>query len=331
MKVRDVFILFVSGSLLLSCGDYEVAPEPEGDPSGAIIDSEVSPVAEKTFTLRLGIYVVDGNGAVVPGLTKQNFSIETVRMGEQDSIIFENVEVAGTKTNSKGNYSASLLLDQTESIRDTDPENRRIQAARIFGESLGARDYALLSSFSAKYAPPYVRLHTEYTQDTSVLNAGLDELLTLPDGGTPLYQAAYYMVDHTANNAPATNKAIVLFTDGDDTEGGTSFSELTAYAKEHDVEIYTVGLSWRVKIGVLSAIARETGGSFLWAQDARQLISGFGTLGKLLNGNADYYETKWQATQIGNGWSPSDPVVVRVIVRLPNGDRFTVPYEVLAP
>ncbi len=44
----------------------------------------------------------------------------------------------------------------------------------------------------------------------------------------------------------------------------------------------------------MPGILSWTGGYFMWAQDARQLISYFGTLGNLPRGNAGFYRLKWE-------------------------------------
>ena len=316
---------------LLGCDDSEPTPQSTGDPSGAIIQVDVTEQPTKTFTLDLGVYVVDGQGAFVPGLTQEHFQIESIRVGDNDSLWFRNTEVIADQTPNKGSYSATLLLDQSKSTRETDPQNHRIQASRIFGQALGEQDYVSLASFSAHYPAPYVRFHTDYTQDTATLNDGLDKLLRFSDGGTPLFQAVDYTITHTTKQASGDNRAIVLFTDGQDTEGGVSLDQIIDRANKNNIQIYTVGLSQDVEVGVLSKMAQETGGAFIWAENARQLISGFGTLGNLLSGEAPYYQTQWEVTTTSSLKGTGAIVVVDVVVALPNDDPFIVPFEVTIP
>jgi hypothetical protein len=72
-------------------------------------------------------------------------------------------------------------------------------------------------------------------------------------------------------------------------------------------------------------MALNTGGSFMWAKDAKQLISYFGTLGNLLHGNADYYTLTFQAT--ANSFSTNGQLLY-LQVTLPNGKKFLMPYIV---
>ncbi len=328
-----IFVLLGCLALFTYCSDEE--PEPgrtlDGGPSGAVINSAVTDFTEEVLNLTLGIYVVDGQGNFAGGLSARNFRIESIRLSSRDSISFRNTRINGAQTNPKGAYSATLLLDQSGSISSTDPDDLRIEAAKIFGGALGERDYALLSSFTTYYSDSDVLLHTEFTQDTTELNAGVEELRGSEGGGTPLYKAAHAMVDYTADNGPSENQAIILFTDGENTEYGVSLSQLTEHASDRNVQIYTVGLSQNVELGVLAEIAGETGGAFMWAEDARQLITMFGTLGDLLSGNAQYYQTAWQVARSSGSWRSGQSFLSELNIVLPGGEEFTVPFEVTIP
>jgi hypothetical protein len=330
---NHIFILF----LLLTCvscyDDHsDLIPDRalDGDPSGAVINANVIEVNGETLRLMLDVFVVNGRGNFVSGLSGANFDIESVRINLGDSIYFTNVNVGASRTDRKGSYSATLLLDQSGSISSTDPQNSRVEAAKIFSGALGDDDYALVSSFTSSYSNDVV-IHTDYTQDTTDLYESLESLLFQEGGFTPLYRSAYKMVAYTKANAPGNNQAIILFTDGQDTEGGIFLEELTDYASSQNVQIYTIGLSRDVDFGVLAAIAGNTGGAFMWAEDTRQLITMFGTLGDLLSGNALFYQTQWQATISSGVWSSNTSLVAELVVTLTDGSQFIVPFEIVIP
>jgi len=330
IKPSLMFLLII---VFTNCDKDEEEPlrNLDGDPSGAVINTRVIDYSEGELTIELDIYVVDGKGNFTKGLSTDNFSIDNIKLNYYESASFENVRVSASRTSSKGSYYASLLLDQSGSISNTDPYNLRIDAAKIFCEALGANDYVLLSSFTSSYSPYEVILHSEYTQDTSELNYQLNNLLYKHGGGTPLYNAAYSMVKYTDENASGNNKAIILFTDGNNTTSGTTLPQLTDYASNMGVQIYTVGLSRSVDFSVLAQIAGNTGGSFMWAQDARQLITMFGTLGDLLSGNASYYSTRWQVSREGGTWQSGTSIVTELIITLKDGSSFSVPFEISIP
>jgi hypothetical protein len=334
MKKYNISICVISAIIFLitSCDGED--PEPlrdlDGDPSGAVINTSVIDYDDSLLTIELDLYVVNGQGNFARGLSENNFSIEDAYVGYYSELIFENTSIGSSNTNEKGNYSASLLLDQSGSISNTDPFNLRIEAAKIFCGALGGSDYALISSFKSSYADNIV-IHTEYSQDTSVLNRELNSLLYRESGGTPLYNAAYSMVGYTNENAPGNNKAIILFTDGNNTTSGVSLEQLTDYAYSENIQIYTVGLSRSVDFAVLSRIAANTDGAFMWAEDARQLITMFGTLGDLLSGNANYYRTTWQVSRSSGTWQSGDSFVTEMTITLSDGSEFVVPFEVQLP
>lgn len=332
--MKNLIILLAITAICTSCFEDHADLIPDrglnGEPSGAVINTNVLDINGETLTLSLDVFVVDGQGNFAGGLTGSNFDVESISILFGDSIVFTNTQVGASRTNSKGSYAATLLLDQSGSITNTDPDNSRIEAAKIFCGALGSGDYALVSSFSDDY-PSDVLVHTNYTQDTAALNSSLNALLFREDGGTPLYWSSYIMVGYTEENAPGANKAIILFTDGQDTEGGVSIQQLTDYASDMNVQIYTIGLSRDVDFGVLSTIAANTGGAFMWAEETEQLITMFGTLGDLLSGNALYYQTLWEANISSGLWSSNTSFVAEMVITLADGSQFTVPFEVKIP
>ncbi len=331
-----VSILVISSILtifLLSCSEDDEGPmrNLDGDPSGAVINATVVDYNENELIISLDIYVVDGRGNFTGGLSAANFTIEDAYIGYYGEVSFENTQVSSAKTSAKGNYSATLLLDQSGSISSTDPNDLRIEAAKIFSGALGDNDYALVSSFTTRHAPYDVLYYGIYTQDTTELYSHLDNLLNQEGGYTPLYKATYAMIDYTADNAPGNNKAIILFTDGKDTNRGYSLEEVTDHANNNNIQIYTVGLSRSVELDVLAKLADNTEGAFMWAENARQLITMFGTLGDLLSGNAQYYRTSWKAVRANGNWTSGSSFVAEVTITLSDGSEFLVPFQITIP
>jgi hypothetical protein len=62
-----------------------------------------------------------------------------------------------------------------------------------------------------------------------------------------------------------------------------------------------VGLGRDTKIDVLARMAYATGGSYMQAIDAGQLIALYGNLGALLRGSTGGYRTRWTATVTPGG------------------------------
>lgn len=195
----------------------------------------------------------------------------------------------------KDNFAATLLLDQSGSIANTDPDNLRIEAAKIFCGALGAKDSVLLSAFASgngRKIPFDLTVYGNFTNDGKVYYPTLEDLKTKIGGATPLYKAIYAMIGYVDKDIKNTNKSVIVFTDGEDTEGGVNIKALIDYAKSKKVKVHIVGLGREINLGILGEISRKTGGCFVWAADARQLITIFGTFSDLLKGKIRFYKTR---------------------------------------
>jgi von Willebrand factor type A domain len=300
-----------------------------GDASGAIIKVGTPAKSGKTQTFTLDVHIVDATGNYLTNLNKNNFAIKDTSSNPY-GMTFSLIDVkGGNKTADKGDYSAFLLLDQSGSISSTDPNDLRIDASRIFLDALGRNDQAALGSFTTSslysYYSGYTLLHGGFTNQGSKFYTSLDSLKNIiTKGGTPLYTSTEWAINYTAQKAPTKNKVVVLFTDGEN--NGGSYKENTEnLSRQKNIPIFTVGLSNGVNFDVLNSMALNTGGSFMWAKDAKQLISYFGTLGNLLRGNADYYTLTFQAT--ANSFY-TNGTLLYLQVTLPNGKKFLMPYIV---
>ena len=137
---------------------------------------------------------------------------------------------------------------------------------------------------------------TSFTSDGPSYFPTLDVLPALEDGGTPLYDATFEMIDFTAQNGTNLNKAVIVFTDGEDTASSRTLSRVISLANTLGVKVFPIGLSSGVNLGVLGPLADQTGGTLVFADDARKLVSLYGTLGALLRGDLSFYRTTWTVT-----------------------------------
>ncbi len=306
------------------CRNEESAPplrNLDGAPAGAVNGARVVSVNGPTLTFELDLYVVDAKGNPVQGLKAKDFVVK-----DSWSTSFVTEAAGSARMAATGDYSAMLLLDQSGSILSNDPKDLRIAAGKIFLNSLGNGDQAALSSFTSSYTNDVV-IHAPFARDTKRHLASLDTLEKTEGGGTPLYVSAYQMIDYTARQAPGANKAVIVFTDGADTRGGYTLAEVTAYAVSRQVRLYTVGLSNGVDEGVLADMAGQTNGAFMWADDAKQLITMFGTLGDLLEGTAALYKVRC-AARASSTWRSGDAFTAHLQVTLPAGGNLRVPFKI---
>ena len=186
------------------------------------------------------------------------------------------------------------MLDQSGSITTTDPGNLRLQAAKIFLGKLGTGDQVACGAFASAGSLPYDITHyQDFTTDGRSLFPTIDALASKEGGGTPLYKATVAALRDVAEKGPTANKAALIFTDGEDTGGGWTIDQVIAEAKRLGVPLHMVGLGKDTKIDVLARMAYATGGSYMQAIDAGQLIALYGNLGALLRGSTGGYRTRW--------------------------------------
>lgn len=208
-------------------------------------------------------------------------------------------------------YAAAIALDQSGSIPTSDPTDARIFASKVFFEQVGASDRVVLAAFAtgnAAVPQPPVNVYGSFTADGPGYFDELDQLATQEGGGTPLYAALDQMLQYTADNAPAgipnQRKAVVLFTDGLDTacvDQAACRANSIALSQSLGVDIFTIGLTGAVDALALSELADGGNGTFMYADNAQQLIPIYGSLGRLLSRSLTTYESTWtiQAGQAG--------------------------------
>ena len=339
MKMPTLFqalaTVLVSALLFVSSCRREVEvplpalPTISGKPTAATMGgSTTSATGTDKINFRVDLYVVDRSGRYVQGLKATNFGI-TASNPTSFTYTLTNLELVG-QTAKAGGYSAMLLLDQSGSILSTDPGDLRIEASKIFLDYLGANDQVALSSFTGSYNGN-VRLHKGFSRNTTALKKTLDTLARSEGGGTPLYYSTVAVTDYTAQNGPTANRAVIVFTDGEDTYYNPTLAQTIANAKAKNTPLYMVGLSTDVNVAVLSQMANETGGAFFFAKDAEQLVTSFGTLGNLLRGSAQLYRTTWTAARRTGKWATGNTLSETIKITLPNGDSIDAPFYVQVP
>ena len=272
---------------------------PESLPSAGSHGVRTVSVAGTRWDFEIDVVVITATGAPLEGLPSGAFTI-----GDFSGLRFDRLSASAQAGNQVGAYSAVMLMDQSGSILSTDPTDSRIQAGKTFFSALSAPDNAVLVAFASAGSLPYSPV-TQWGTFSSVGSGfykPLDELAQLEGGGTPLYLSVASMVNKVSSEGSNPNRAVIVFTDGEDTDGTWTLEQVIALARSKNVKLFTVGLSDSINVQVLSQMAAETQGAMLWADDARQLISVYGSLGNLLRGTAKFYRTRWAVTLSTGAW-----------------------------
>jgi hypothetical protein len=243
-------------------------------------------------------------------------------------------------------HAAALLLDQSGSIQQSDPSGARLFSAKAFLSDLGVGDYALLAAFSGgtNSRLPTVPL-TVYSPVRDRSNASayyptLDALRPLIGGDTPLYDAidalrARLVADPALPAGLA--KAVVVFTDGADTEC-TDVNDCRLRREQSireanaaQVSIVTIGLSQGIDVAAMGELASQTGGVFLYAESADQLLPLYGTVGKLLSLSLPTYRLRFTVQANTPGAFVSGSTLLGRVQVNAAGTSFDVPFVVGVP
>lgn len=230
--------------------------------------------------VRVDVLVKDGNRPVA-GLTAANFDLRDRGVPQRiDAVSFEDVPL-----------SVMIALDTSDSLKGRALEDLR-DAASAATRLLRAEDRAALLTFTHR-----LWLRTPWTHDHRQLHAAL--LQVEPSGGTSLHDVSYAAL--TLKDDQPGRPLVLLFSDGHDTASWLPGQFVIDAARRSDAVVYAVGLmttsarapAYRLdfRSGVqpdvptvvasalaeplLSALAEETGGTFLTTERSDRLRDTF--------------------------------------------------------
>lgn len=178
-------------------------------------------VKVETNLITIPVSVFDRNGLYIPNLKKEDFKI--FEDGKE-----QQIEYFGT---TEKPFTVILLLDTSPSTEYEIDEIR--DAAKAFVGQLKPQDKVTVISFDGK-----IRVLTEATGDRPAIYAAIDKADF--GSGTALYDAVSFSIAKRMT-AVSGRKAIVLFTDGVDTQSSKSNYDTTlALAEEADSLIFPI-------------------------------------------------------------------------------------------
>ncbi len=204
------------------------------------------------------VTVINRQGQYVVDLRQNDFRIYEDG-AEQTIAHFSNVDRP---------FSVALLIDTSGSTAPFLDQIKR--AAKAFVEQLRPSD---------KVRPVYFHgeiksLTTVGTNDRGQLNAAIDQIE--PGDvlmGTRLYDAVDFAL--SALKPESTRKAVVLFTDGENTWGKATIKSTLREAEESDVIVYTLQYGDMPPDKYLQQLANKTGGRYFKAGDINAIRQSF--------------------------------------------------------
>lgn len=237
--------------------------QPTSNPQQRIGVDEVLRVTTNLVTFPFSVRSNDGK--YLFGLQKENFRVFEDGV-EQEIGHFTSVEQP---------IYVVLLVDTSAS---TEPKLPEIKAAlQAFIGNLRPRDSVLPVAFDGQVRP----LVAKGTNNRATLNSIIEKIKTdTGNNGTKLYDAienAYQALKRIPGR-----KAIILFSDGDDTWSRATMKSTLCATGESDSLIYPIqyGVSGSAKY--LQALAAETGGRFYRADDLEMIKQSFAAVAEEL-------------------------------------------------
>jgi Ca-activated chloride channel family protein len=227
-----------------------------------------------TNLVTIPVSVKSHDGTYLFDLRKEQFRIYEDGV-EQEIGHFSSVEQP---------FYVVLLIDTSSSTEANLGEIK--EAVHAFIAQLRQRDAVLPVLFAGQLIP----LLAKATSNRTVLREGVEKAHTdAGNNGTRLYDAVDFA--YQALQSIPGRKAIIMFTDGDDTWSSATMRTTLCKAPEADAVIYPIQYGSSASTNYLKALASETGGRFYQADDNDTIKRSFAAVAEELRRqyNVGYY------------------------------------------
>jgi Ca-activated chloride channel family protein len=182
------------------------------------------------------VNVTDRNGAIVGGLTRDDFGLTEDGRRQQIAVFERQSELP---------LNLTLAIDTSGSVKK-DMEQEADAGRRFAHALLRPQDQMSLLQFATE-----VRELTPFTNKLSLIDRGLGQLR--PDFATALYDAVY--LGSNRLGPKQGRKVMVLVSDGGDTASTATYAKALEQALRNDVMIYSV-----IDVPIEASAGRELGG-----------------------------------------------------------------------
>jgi Ca-activated chloride channel family protein len=182
------------------------------------------------------VNVTDRNGAIVGGLSRDDFAVSEDGRPQQIAVFERQSELP---------LNMTLAIDTSGSVRKDLGEEA--EAARRFVRAiLRPQDQMSLLQFATE-----VKELTPFTNKVSQIDHGLNQLH--PDFATALYDAI--LLGAEGLGSKDGRRVLVLVSDGGDTAKSTSYQQALESALRHEVMIYSI-----IDVPIEASAGRDLGG-----------------------------------------------------------------------
>ena len=187
--------------------------------------------------------VTDRTGRFVSGLSQADFMVyEDERPVDITHFSAERVPV-----------SLGLVLDTSGSMQGDKIENALAAIERFLERLLNPDDEVFVYGFSSD-----VELLQDWTTNRRAVSASLRRVRAA--GGTAIYDAMVEAVP-MAHRGQHQKKAIVLISDGNDTNSQASIRDVREVVRETEVLVYAIGIDGQAETMTITAVADISSGT----------------------------------------------------------------------
>jgi VWFA-related protein len=178
--------------------------------------------------------VVDRSGRFVPGLRQSDFAV----YDDEDQVEVTHFSAEPVPV------SLGIVLDTSGSMAGEKLANARAAIERFLDRLLTQDDEVFLYGFSSD-----VDRLQEWTTNPDAVSAALRRVRAV--GGTAMYDAVLEAIP-IAQRGRHRKKAIVLISDGNDTNSRSSVAEVRHVVRESEVLVYAVGIDGEVESTIMA-------------------------------------------------------------------------------
>lgn len=197
-------------------------------------DPSTGPGQGEGFRFRSGVELINVTATVTDD---QGRFVSSLR--KEDFIVYEDgaPQAVSHFSNERVPVSLGIALDTSGSMTPDKMSSARGAIDRFFYDLLGQDDEMFLYRFAS--VPHLVQ---NWTTDRRSLSRAMSGLT--PGGGTAMYDAIAEAIP-VAETGRHRKKALVVISDGNDTNSGTSVGELRQLIRESEVLVYAIGVDGR--------------------------------------------------------------------------------------
>jgi Ca-activated chloride channel homolog len=204
--------------------------------TGAALPAQETTLRVDVKLVSVFVNVTDRNGAIVGGLTRDDFAVNEDGRAQSISVFERQSELP---------LNLTLAIDTSGSVRK-DLSEEADAARRFVRAILRPQDQMSLLEFATE-----VRELTPFTNKVALIDRGLNQLHS--DYATALYDAI--VLGSEQLGPKEGRKVLIIVSDGDDTAKTSTYAQALEAALRHNVMIYSI-----IDVPIEASAGRDLGG-----------------------------------------------------------------------